>query len=161
MIPMPEQGTSQTILSNLPSFNLQIPLFKDPCLVSVLNTLSLSVRDYYLKNANGRNKILSGNSRIEYISNKQLRWILVDNAHESLSFSANSTYPSGISLPADIILTKVESLNPHRLKFHIVPDMFERDDYTIDQNGNPQVITDPELLNGFSIPENMILEKIK
>ena len=56
---------------------------------------------------------------------------------------------------------KVESLNPHRLKFHIVPDMFERDDYTIDQNGNPQVITDPELLNGFSIPENMILEKIK
>ena len=76
--------------------------------ISILNTLSLSVRDYYLKNANGRNKILSGNSRIEYISDKQLRWILVDNAHESISFSANSTYPSGISLPTNIILTKVE-----------------------------------------------------
>lgn len=56
---------------------------------------------------------------------------------------------------------KVQSLNPHRLKFHIEPDMFERDDYTIDKDGNPQKITDPELLNGFSIPEDMILEKVK
>ena len=76
--------------------------------ISILNTLSLSVRDYSLKNANGRNKILSGSSRIEYISDKQLRWILVDNAHESISFSASATYPSGTSLPTNIILTKVE-----------------------------------------------------
>ncbi len=76
--------------------------------IRVLNTLSLSVRDYSLKNANGRNKILSGNSRIEYISDKQLKWILIDNAHESISTSANSTYPEGTSLPTNIILTKVE-----------------------------------------------------
>ena len=56
---------------------------------------------------------------------------------------------------------RVISSNPNKLRLYLEPDMWERDVWWYDEAGEPHEITDPELLNGFSIPTDMILEKIK
>lgn len=76
--------------------------------IRILNTLSMSVRDYILKNGNGRNKILSGSSRIEYISDKMIRWVIIDDNHESLFSDTKMSFPDGTSLPTSIVFTRIE-----------------------------------------------------
>ena len=76
--------------------------------IRVLDNLSLDVRDYSLKNGNGHNKWLMGSSRIEYISDKMIKWIIVDDAHEGVFSDPKRVYPAGTSLPTKIIFTRVE-----------------------------------------------------
>lgn len=56
---------------------------------------------------------------------------------------------------------RIHTFNPDQLIFHIEPDMWERDTGAFDENGNWYTITDPEKLNGFSIPTDMILIRIE
>lgn len=56
---------------------------------------------------------------------------------------------------------RTHTFNPDQLIFHIEPDMWERDTEAFDENGNWFTITDPERLNGFTIPTDMILTRIE
>ena len=76
--------------------------------IRVLDNLSLDVMDYSLKNGNGHNKRLMGSSRIEYISDKMIKWIIVDDAHEGLFSDPKMVYHAGTSLPTSIIFTRGE-----------------------------------------------------
>ena len=48
-----------------------------------------------------------------------------------------------------------------KAKWHIEPDMWERDLTYEDDKGNIYTITDPTLLDGFTIPTDMIFTKIE
>ena len=48
-----------------------------------------------------------------------------------------------------------------KAKWHIEPDMWERDLTYEDDKGNVYTITDPTLLDGFTIPTDMIFTKIE
>ena len=51
--------------------------------------------------------------------------------------------------------------NPIKAVWHIEPDMWERDLSYEDDKGNTYVITDHKLLDGFTIPTDMILTKVE
>ena len=51
--------------------------------------------------------------------------------------------------------------NPIKAVWHIEPDMWERDLSYEDNEGNTYVISDPQLLDGFTIPTDMILTKVE
>lgn len=74
-----------------------------------------------------------------------------------VSYKDNKT----INTPTYDSYLRAHTFNPDQLIFHIEPDMWERDTGAFDENGNWHTITDPEKLNGFTIPTDMILNRIE
>ena len=75
------------------------------------NNMELGVRDYLLRNGNGVAKHHGGSSYIKYISDnpQQIKWVIIDDRQSGSIFADEKMIdPPGISLPADIIMTKVE-----------------------------------------------------
>ncbi len=75
------------------------------------NNMNLSVRDYLIKNKNNVNKKHGGSSFIKCFSllPEQIHWKIIDDEHlGDLYTNEKMVFPPGISLPEDIILTKVE-----------------------------------------------------
>lgn len=75
------------------------------------NNMNLTVRDYLIKNGNNVFKRHGGSSFIKYTSSlpEQIYWKIIDNKYAGVLYTdENKVYPPGISLPEDIILTKVE-----------------------------------------------------
>ncbi len=73
--------------------------------------MRLYVKDYTLQNGYGAYKDMQGGSCVELIENGQnlqMRWIVADDGHEQIYTDEKQTFPSGTSLPTNIILTKVE-----------------------------------------------------
>ena len=52
--------------------------------------------------------VFMGSSKIEYISDKMIKWTIVDNAHEGVCSDPKLIYPAGTSLPTSTIFTRVE-----------------------------------------------------
>lgn len=73
------------------------------------NNMQLRVRDYLLKDGYGELKRFIGSSYIKYVSSdpEQIRWKIVDDEFR-VYVDEKMVDPPGISLPDDIILTKVE-----------------------------------------------------
>lgn len=75
------------------------------------NNMQLNVRDYHIKNGNGRPKLHAGSSFIKYISAEpeQILWKIVDNRQSGhIYVDPNMIDPSGITLPDNIVLKKIE-----------------------------------------------------
>lgn len=73
------------------------------------NNMQLGVRDYLLRDGYGKPKHHGGSSYIKYVSSdpEQIRWKIVDDEFR-VYVDEKMVDPPGISLPDDIILTKVE-----------------------------------------------------
>ena len=75
------------------------------------NNMQLGVRDYLLRDGHGAAKHHGGSSYIKYISDnpQQIKWVIIDDRQSGSIFADEKMIdPPGISLPADIIMTKVE-----------------------------------------------------
>ena len=75
------------------------------------NNMELGVRDFELKDGYGEHKHHGGSSYIKYISDnpQQIKWVIIDDRQSGSIFADEKMIdPPGISLPADIIMTKVE-----------------------------------------------------
>ena len=75
------------------------------------NNMSLRVWDYHIKNGNGRPKLHAGSSFIKYISAEleQILWKIVDDRQSGhIYVDSNMIDPSGITLPDNIVLKKIE-----------------------------------------------------
>ena len=75
------------------------------------NHMDLTVRDFLIKNGNNVNKKHGGSSFITYFSSspEQIRWKIIDDKYIGILYTDEKmVFPPGISLPEDIILTKVE-----------------------------------------------------
>ena len=75
------------------------------------NNMKLGIRDYLLKDGYNNAKHHGGSSYIKYISSdpEQIKWIIIDDRLSGAIFTEDKmTDPPGISLPEDIILTKIE-----------------------------------------------------
>ena len=75
------------------------------------NNMELGVRDYLLRDGHGAAKKHGGSSYIKYISDnpQQIKWVIIDDRQSGSIFADEKMIdPPGISLPADIIMTKVE-----------------------------------------------------
>lgn len=76
--------------------------------IRVLWNLTFTVRDPELRNPKGEVKLLGGSSKIVPIDDSStIKWIITDD-EEHIYSSDDEVYPSGTSLPTNIILTKVE-----------------------------------------------------
>lgn len=74
------------------------------------NWLYLSIKDYNSKNGKGEPKIMGGDSRLYFHpqSPKTIRMILTDEGYERVYLDEGDVYPTGTTLPTDVILTKIE-----------------------------------------------------
>ena len=73
--------------------------------------MSLIVKDYLLKNEYDAFKNLYGSSNVELVEGSngtQMKWTIIDDGHQHIYTDERQIFPSGTSLPTNIILTKVE-----------------------------------------------------
>lgn len=79
--------------------------------IAIWDMKYLGIRDFLLTNEEGAPKYIEGSSRIEHVSSNpdKIKWILVDDAHSGdIIADPKLIEPQGISLPKEIVLTKVE-----------------------------------------------------
>lgn len=79
--------------------------------IAIWDIKEIGIRDYLLKNGYGSLKYIHGSSTIQHISSNpdKIKWILVDDAHSGdIIADPKLIEPQGISLPKEIVLTKVE-----------------------------------------------------
>ena len=79
--------------------------------IAIWDMKYLGIRDFLLTNGEGAPKYIEGSSRIEHVSSNpdKIKWILVDDAHSGdIIADPKLIEPQGISLPKEIVLTKVE-----------------------------------------------------
>ncbi len=75
------------------------------------NHMRLRVMDFSIKNGRNVTKRHSGSSYVKYIAESpaQIEWKIIDDRHLGVLYADEKmVFPPGISLPEDIILTKVE-----------------------------------------------------
>ena len=79
--------------------------------IAIWDIEELCIRDYLLKDGYGTLKLIAGSSKIEHVSSNpdKIKWTLVDDAHSGdIIADPKLIEPQGISLPKEIVLTKVE-----------------------------------------------------
>ena len=79
--------------------------------IAIWDMKYLGIRDFLLTNGEGAPKYIEGSSRIEHVSSNpdKIKWTLVDDAHSGdIIADPKLLEPQGISLPKEIVLTKVE-----------------------------------------------------
>lgn len=79
--------------------------------IAIWNMEELHIKDYLLKDGYGALKCIAGSSRVVHVQSNphKIKWILVDDAHSGdIIADPKLIEPQGISLPNEIVLTKVE-----------------------------------------------------
>lgn len=103
---------------------------------------------------------ITHDSKICHIQMFRMEDLPYSEEHSKVRITFNDPKTINKTAPWQSVM-EIISNNPVQAVWHIEPDMWERDIIYEDENGNSFEITDPLLLNGFSIPTNIILTKVE
>lgn len=103
---------------------------------------------------------ITHNSPICHIRMSRMEDLPYTEGHSKVRISFRDPKTVNKTAPWQSVM-RIISNNPVQAQWHIEPDMWERDIFYEDENGNIYEINDPILLNGFTIPTDIVLTKVE